>query len=341
MTRTLPDDPKRWTTTSTCEPIDDDLMAAAYILLIDQPGLDLDEFANRLGCDKQAVQAILGRFTDLALLHRAHDDLRELVPASPIAAMQHLIAREQTLLRERQQFLQQSANTFASILSSYGGSPDLGGGDDLVEQLPELSAVGRRLQELSMSAKQQVLSFSPCAISPPAVGEDQRPVQVEALARGVRMRMLCLESVVMDRDAMTYASELTQAGTEIRQVSHLPMQMVIVDDWSAVVPRNPADIREGAYVFRQEAVVVGLRALFDAYWRQSRPLTLDDPRPWCNPAEMAVVRLLATGAKDDAVARQVGASVRTVRRIVADLMARSAVNSRFALGVHAAVNGWL
>jgi len=61
----------------------------------------------------------------------------------------------------------------------------------------------------------------------------------------------------------------------------------------------------------------------------------------CTPLERSIVRLLATGAKDDAVARQLGLSVRTLRRGIAELMERLKATSRFQLGVRVAALGWL
>jgi DNA-binding NarL/FixJ family response regulator len=50
---------------------------------------------------------------------------------------------------------------------------------------------------------------------------------------------------------------------------------------------------------------------------------------------MAVLRLLAAGAKDDAIARKLAVSDRTVRRLIAMLMRELAAESRFQLGLRA------
>jgi DNA-binding NarL/FixJ family response regulator/AraC-like DNA-binding protein len=319
--------------------VDDERLAAAYLLLIDQPGLDLEEFAARLGCHEESVRDIFDRLIDLALLYQTSEEC-ELVPVSPIAAMHQLISREQTILRQRQTFLERSADTFSSILSKYGGNPDATGSATLAEHLPDLSAVRRRLQELAMSAQESVLAFSPTAASPAASRIASRPLDLGALRRGVRMRTLCLDAIAVDPEAMDYAHELAAAGAEIRLVSHLPMRMIIIDGTAAVVPQNPRHAADGAYVFRHESIVLALHALFESYWDQGLPLLSDESPRDCNHFELAVVRLLASGAKDDAVARQLGTSVRTVRRIIADLMNRAEVSSRFALGVYAAKHYW-
>lgn len=65
----------------------------------------------------------------------------------------------------------------------------------------------------------------------------------------------------------------------------------------------------------------------------------DDAPP--SPAELLLLQLLADGAKDEAAARSLGVSVRTVRRMVADLMRRLDARSRFQAGILAKRRGWL
>ncbi len=58
-------------------------------------------------------------------------------------------------------------------------------------------------------------------------------------------------------------------------------------------------------------------------------------------SERLLLRLLSLGAKDEAAARHLGVSVRTVRRMIADLMRRMDARSRFQAGILAAERGWL
>ncbi|SDK53829.1 helix-turn-helix domain-containing protein [Nonomuraea jiangxiensis] len=55
-----------------------------------------------------------------------------------------------------------------------------------------------------------------------------------------------------------------------------------------------------------------------------------------SPREWQVLQLLAQGCTDEAVARNLGVSLRTVRRITADLMERLDARSRFQAGLKAA-----
>jgi DNA-binding CsgD family transcriptional regulator len=330
--------------------IDNDRVAAAYSLLINPPGVDLEQFTARLHSNEAEARAILNRLTDLALLSpirtehgQMHTEHSTLVAVSPLAAMQQLMYREQDILRQRQQFLHQSADIFSLILSTYGGSPDHAYAEHAnVEQLTDLPAVRRRLQELAMSAKDQVLSFSPAATNPAAARLASRPLDLAALARGVQMQTIYTDTIALDPDWLTYAQEMVDAGAEVRLAAKLPMRMIVIDSTAAIVPRNPNNDVDGAFIIRQETFVLGLLALFECYWNLGRPLpSAVEDLVDCSSVELAVVRLLATGAKDDAVARQLGTSVRTVRRVVRTLMTRAKVNSRYAFGVFVAGHEWL
>jgi DNA-binding CsgD family transcriptional regulator len=321
---------------------DDGLVTTAYNLLLQRPGLDLARFAEELGCDAERATTILDRLVDLALLHRRTDEVGMLVAVSPIVAMQHLIAREQLLLHERHDFLQRSHDTFTSILRSYSTTTEFESPEPDIEQLTDLRSVRRRLEELAMSARTEVLSFSPSAYNPTATRDASRPLDMAMLGRGVRMQTLYLDTLAFEPAGLEYAQSLVQAGADVRLVPALPMRLILVDGETAIVPRDPDDDTAGALIVPHSGLVIALHALFMSYWKQGRPLTAEgDSDAGARTADRAVLRLLATGAKDEAIARQLGMSVRTVRRIVADIMVRAEVDSRFALGAYATAHNWI
>jgi DNA-binding CsgD family transcriptional regulator len=85
-------------------------------------------------------------------------------------------------------------------------------------------------------------------------------------------------------------------------------------------------------------VVALLRAYFDVLWSQSvRCGRADAP----SPVAVRVLTLLSRGYRDDVAARALGLSVRTVRRHVAEVARRLNVTTRFAIGFHAYLKGWI
>ncbi|HEX6967244.1 MAG TPA: helix-turn-helix domain-containing protein [Micromonosporaceae bacterium] len=330
-------------TYDTSETSTDNLVTAAYALLLREPGLDILQFAARLKCSVESARHILDRLADMALLKYQQNEYGSWVAVSPIVALQQLIARERKLLEQRELFLKESLSSFSAILKRYAlrsadESEDLWLGEEIVG----LPSVRRRLEELASQAQKEVISFSPSAFNPAATRAASRPLDLAGLHRGVRMRTIHCEQLAMEEAALDFAWELVEAGAEIRLVPELPMRFIVVDGEVAVIPRLPGKDSEGALVVRHASILTALTALFEAYWQTARPLSHANPDTRdCTPVEQSVLRLLATGAKDDAIARALGTSVRTVRRVIAELSERTEAASRFALGMYAAKRGWI
>jgi DNA-binding NarL/FixJ family response regulator len=118
--------------------------------------------------------------------------------------------------------------------------------------------------------------------------------------------------------------------------------MIIFDREIAVLPLDVEQSGAGAQLVRGSGMVTALLALFESIWASARPV--GEPRR-AAPVELSdtegeILRILATGATDEVVARQLGVSVRTVRRLTAALMTRYEAQSRFELGVKLGQMGW-
>lgn len=75
----------------------------------------------------------------------------------------------------------------------------------------------------------------------------------------------------------------------------------------------------------------GLAKLFERTWEHATPLGMERPRrsgDELTGQEKAVMRLLADGLTDEVIARRLGVSIRTGRRVTAELMARLSARSR-------------
>ena len=309
-------------------------LAHAYAALLERPTGDLADFASRLGLDESTARSLLDRLAAMSLVEERE---RELVALSPLLAMQQLLIRERSLLEQRQEFLRESYQTLTQVMSSYVDYRFVGAGLRLFEEINDLASVQRRIEELSVGARRELLSFVPATRHPTTAGSLHRGL----LDRGVAVRTIYPDSIVDDDAAYAYARQLTAGGASVRLSPALPTRLLVVDRLVAMVPHEPYDGTRGYVVVSHRGTVSALVSLFDAYWRAGRPLSAVAREEDCSPQERSVLRALMTGAKDDAVARQMGVSVRTVRRCIADLMSRIGVSSRFELGAGAASRGWL
>ncbi|MER6876214.1 helix-turn-helix transcriptional regulator, partial [Amycolatopsis sp. NPDC000673] len=97
---------------------------------------------------------------------------------------------------------------------------------------------------------------------------------------------------------------------------------------------------------RLPGVVAATAGLFDRIWPEAVPLIptgLDDREGTAGLTrrERDLLTLLCSGSTDESAAARLDISVRTVRRMVADIMNRLGARSRFQAGAKAAGRGWL
>ncbi|MFE7617310.1 helix-turn-helix domain-containing protein [Streptomyces sp. NPDC057496] len=164
--------------------------------------------------------------------------------------------------------------------------------------------------------------------------EFSRPVVDMVLRRGARFRSVWASSVLQTPAAMAHAQWLTQEGAALRSVGTVPPRAMILDNAVAVV----VDETEGARVVRSPAELERLCAVAERFWDRGATVRQTGRQPVAatrRPRSEVVLRLLAEGLTDDAIARRLGCSVRTVRNDVASAMTALDARSRFQAGARA------
>lgn len=198
------------------------------------------------------------------------------------------------------------------------------------ERIDGRTAVRRRLDALGASAAQELL-----VIAYPPVMASLGDVMMR---RGVRLRVIVPDEFRTDPSDCGRARSLAEAGCAVRLATAPPISLVIVDQAEAWVSA-PADSAV-AVIHRHPSTVFALASLFAVLWR-SADGEVGMAKADLAPGERRLLRLFANGAKDETAARQLGVSVRSVRRCVAGLMARHDLSSRFELAVRAGAEGWI
>ena len=130
-------------------------------------------------------------------------------------------------------------------------------------------------------------------------------------------------------------------GEQIRVVPEVPTRLLVIGSALMVVPEPFGSSEEPRLIVRQRAVVQGFSLLFELMWERASPVSdieHGEPRP---DLRRLLLQQLATGAKDEQIARTLGISLRTVRRRIANLLIELGVDSRFQAGVEAVRRGWL
>jgi DNA-binding CsgD family transcriptional regulator len=197
------------------------------------------------------------------------------------------------------------------------------------------------IDELLGSARREVLVMSGrCGPAESVIGAFRRADQ-ENLRRGVPYRVIFPDSARLTGRL----SSMALAGAEVRTDAQVPMDALVIDRTTAVLPADRATTgrNPGVAVFRLPSVVGAAVQLFERAWPTAVPLTPSGlPRKTeLTVRERELLTLLSSGSTDESAAAQLGISVRTVRRMIADIMNRLGARSRFQAGVKAAGRGWL
>ncbi len=212
-------------------------------------------------------------------------------------------------------------------------------GADRIAALLEDAARGARTEALSLRPGQD--------LSGPALAGKLARERL-ALAHGAALRTIYPAAALRRPAVLAHVRELTAAGARIRAAHSLPLWLIVVDARLAILPApgsgpgGDAPVAGAAVVVRDPAVVALVAELFEYFWSAAwTPPELGPEEIDMTDRQLAVLQLLAAGLTDVAIARKLEVSERTVRRMVAELIAGLGAESRFQAGVHAARRGWI
>jgi len=314
-----------------------------YRAMLDHPTYGVAGLAAHLRITEQAVQRALDELAELALLRPSWESPDLLRPVSPQTGLQSLLARQQAELLERQHQLDESRAAFEAMVAERLDRHRNDGGHTEFEDIIGLDAVRDRLEQLTHATRHEVVTFAPGGAQSADALRASKPLDRHLRDQGVDIRTIYLDSVRNDPASVHYARWLTELGGQVRTVPVLPLRMIVVDRSVAVVPLDPGRSRAGVTQLRHLGVVAAMYALFEQVWQVASPLGARERRHEhdLSRQEDVLLSLLALGDTDEVVARKLGVSVRTVRRIASALMVKLGARSRFQAGVRVAMSGWL
>ncbi|MFE0701552.1 LuxR C-terminal-related transcriptional regulator [Streptomyces sp. NPDC058872] len=315
---------------------------AVYRIMLAHPQHGVGAIAEDLDLTEEQVRHALARLSELTLVRPSYESRDQLRAVPPALGMEVLMARQQAELAAHQQRLEASREAAARLIADYATlTPTVSGPG--VEQLIGLDRIRDRLATLTRDVREELLGLNTDGAQTVDAMEASRPLDRELLDRGVRMRTVYLDSVRNDEPTLAYADWLTTRGAQVRTAPMLPTRMIVVDRKTAVIPLTSKDTGAGAMVLTSDGLVTALCALFETIWATAQPLGSGSATDehGLTLQQNATLQLLAAGHTDDAIAKRLGVSSRTARRIATDLMERLGARSRFEAGARAAEQGWL
>ena len=210
---------------------------------------------------------------------------------------------------------------------------------DVIEIVVGREATSRRATALLRATRDEVLVMDTAPYEDPL--DQPNEDELELLGRGVSCRAL-YDAVACEQPGMlTHILAMARAGERARVVRTLPLKAMIIDRRIAVLPVSRGSFLaagDGALVVHPSSVLDALLALYESLWESGAEVA-----PGAAPGEReydtVLLGLLAGGLKDEAIARQLGVSVRTLGRRMNDLMASLGASTRFQAGLQARGRG--
>jgi hypothetical protein len=160
-----------------------------------------------------------------------------------------------------------------------------------------------------------------------------------AAASGRRLQARSVHAAdSLDGTGARVAAELEARGAAVRVAPRIPLKALLFCGRAALIKADPARPQaDELLVVRAPTLVAALGVMFELVWERATPL-----RRVADGAavpDTGLLELLAAGCQDEQIAAQLGISVRTVRRRVAELLESLGARTRFQAGAQAARRG--
>lgn len=324
-------------------------------LTLEDPSLPLKDAARTLGMADDELAGALTELTEIGLVRRL-EGRGEFVTLAPEAVLAQVIALQQEDIQERLDALRRTESTLSVLGASLMRQRAERERPALTHRLVGPKEISAALEGVAAQARHEVLSMHPGPPLPPPMLKDSMKRNREVIDRGAVMRSIHLSTMLKVPHGRAHLEGLRDAGAEVRVASVLPFRLVMVDGLVAYVPEQPRDDDLGAdeqremaaLEIRDPSLIALFRAVFEFCWVHGSTEPALGAAPAAEEAqedldsrELSMVRMLGQGLKDDAIARSLGISSRTLRRMMTEVMRKLNADSRFQAGAHAAVRGWL
>lgn len=305
-----------------------------YLKLLELGPAPLGAIGSAAGLTGAGLAAAYRELVDAGLASAAEEGTEVVAPVPPAAGLE-------ILGRHRAAELDESRITVGGAFETFRRQRLASHGDHLVEIVTG-DAVGLRMRQAWTSAREQIRQLdSPPYFPLPGATEDA----LATLARGVTQRVVySRESLEVPGNLEAAIEPCIEAGEQARVLPSVPVKLVIIDEAYAMVSLSikESDVHNTMLVVQPCGLLSALVALFEQAWQSALPFHGRTTRPaGLLPADRRLLRLLAGGAADEVIARELGVSRRTLFRRIQVLMARLGATNRFQLALQAQRSGWL
>ena len=287
----------------------------------------VEKHADALGWQGREARRVLAHLESLRLARVTPDGLVRV--DDPRAGVGRLLDHEEADLDERRSRLLDLRGSLETFEADYRrGLQLLGPRAPGWEQVSptEAPAVVEHLYRTSRGPIMQVAARIDIG---PGHEESVRRHWRAVAASGRVLRSIFPLSVLTDPQWHAFAEARAESGEQQRYLADDAIRVEFgVFGRSAVMLEERG--AEGEYILMRPPIVIdAFETLFEELWRRAEPLLSKD----ASAQEVKLLELLSLGFKDEAIARQLGLGLRTVRRRIATLMEEHGADTRFQLGL--------
>ncbi len=291
--------------------------------------------------NRTELRTILDALADKGLLTQLSQRPRRYAPVSPETALEAQLGMQEQELR-------QARAAVAALSQRYRAVPRQTATDELAEIVTGKRRTWQRWFSSLASASSQVRVLN----RPPFETEvpDPNPAELEVLRKGIPVRSIYDDSGVRSPAVIARRRAEIAAGEQARMTGEVPVHLLLIDDHLALMPLSRDRLRtDGLLVVHPCALLDALSALFELVWNTALPLSLDaraDTQPDGQPLALrngttrTILGLLSAGLSDQAIARRLDCSERTIQRHILKLTEAVGAKTRFQAALHIGRRNW-
>ncbi|CAM3050009.1 MULTISPECIES: response regulator transcription factor [Dermacoccus] len=247
----------------------------------------------------------------------------------PRAGLERILSAEEARLAERRRDLARLRDAIDGFAGDHRAGQEHSSSDEPVREYIDASGLADVMEHLAASTSGPIRMTHTDAV---AFTPDEQPVLCRLVEEGRGLYGLHEFDAASSRTLEV--AQWAAMGESQRLANHIPNEFVCYGT-DLVLANTEWGGDEGRYaVLRDPVVVRAFVELFDRLWAAST--TVDDG---VDTTSERLVELMQAGLKDEAIARVLGVSLRTVRRRIAALMDECNVETRFQLAVELTERG--
>lgn len=313
----------------------DELEEGVYRSLLAHGMATAKDVADALSMTPRKAQQLLDSIEAKGLASHSPERPRRFIAVPPELAIEALVGQRQVVLERARSTIpdlkKQAANPASAVAR-----------EQAVEVITSHAALGQILAQLRQTTQSEVFGFQRAPWLYP--GKSNRP----EIRPGVRVRSISDAGYIALPGALDSLQASVAMGEEARIFPTLPIKMIVADRRIGLIPLNVVDQGSTTLLVRAPSLLDALYELFELTWARATPIAfartgaMEVGKPDMRLSEAAeqMIPLLAAGLNDKAIVYEMGISIATLNRRVAELMKCFDTRTRFQLGWRAALDAF-